>query len=508
MTVDGRRFVDPEGRTLTLHGVNIEDKNRAHNYQSWHGPEDFARMRGWGFNCIRLIIIWDGVEPEPGQFDEAYLAEVDKRVQWAKDNGIYVLLDMHQDLFSAKLGADGAPAWACLDGGKANVKMGTVWSNAYLTSEAVHTAFDNFWANAPGPDGVGIQDHFAAAWRHVAQRYADEPAVVGYDLFNEPFIGSGVYDGLMAMLGAFAATLTEKQGAEAPEMGDLMQTFMDEAGRAQFYEYMNDMDVFASAMAAGAEAFAEFERTKLADMYNRVCAAIREVDKNHILFIETSMFSNAAVPSGVVPIVGPDGEREPLQAFAPHGYDIVTDTPDVANANPERVELIFKLHADTAARLGMPTLVGEWGAYCGLPGTLPAARDVVRQFEKHLFSDTFWSYSNQNGVDKAEYLPVLARPYPAAVAGVLLRYESDLDTGAFTCAWQEDPAVTAPTRIYLSELWYPNGAAVTVEPAGQGYVEEPVPGGEASKYVIIAPTGQAVERRVTVARAGGAAESH
>ena len=52
---------------------------------------------------------------------------------------------MHQDLYSV-LYADGAPKWATLTEGKPH-KTGDIWSEAYMLSEAVQNAFDNFWAN-------------------------------------------------------------------------------------------------------------------------------------------------------------------------------------------------------------------------------------------------------------------------------------------------------------------------------------------------------------------------
>jgi endoglycosylceramidase len=61
----------------------------------------------------------------------------------------------------------------------------------YFTMPALQHAFDHFWANSPGPGGVGLQDRFAAAWRHLAQRFAGNRAVLGYDIFNEPFPGTG-----------------------------------------------------------------------------------------------------------------------------------------------------------------------------------------------------------------------------------------------------------------------------------------------------------------------------
>ena len=130
------------------------------------------RLRDWGMNVIRLGIIWDGLEPEPGVYDDAYLAAMDQRVAWAANHGLYVFLDMHQDLYSV-LYSDGAPEWATLTDDQPHIDRGDVWSDAYLTSPAIQRAFENFWANAPASDGLGIQDHYAAAWRHVAERYAD-----------------------------------------------------------------------------------------------------------------------------------------------------------------------------------------------------------------------------------------------------------------------------------------------------------------------------------------------
>jgi endoglycosylceramidase len=504
ITVKDRKFLDTEGREIILHGTNIVDKSREHNYLSWHGPKEFAMMREWGFNCIRLVIIWDGVEPEPGHYDDEYLAGVDKRIQWAKENGIYVILDMHQDLFSAKFGGDGAPDWAILDDGKPHIHNGSTWSMAYFTSPAVQAAFDNFWANKPVSDGIGLQDHFARAWQHVAERYADEPAVVGYDLFNEPFPGSTILQTLPLKFQAAADALAKKQGGKALSVTEIMQKFTEPNGLAS---YADDLDLY-KAFADGGAFSMEFEQTVLASFYNRVAKAIRQVDRNHILFMETHILCNAGTPSGVVPILDGNGNRDPLQAFAPHGYDIVTDTDRVANASAERIDFIYGRHAETAERLEMPVIVGEWGAFYGQPNTLYAAQMVVSQIEKHLFSDTYWSYSGSKEVDGAPYFPVIARPYPAAVAGILLHYESDLaplpsrqaglDNKSFSCIWLEEPAITAPSLIYLPAQWFPEGYSVDLQPKPEGWSFEPTTSKSSSGYVVIPPTGQQVERKLYV----------
>ncbi|MFO7974716.1 MAG: cellulase family glycosylhydrolase, partial [Candidatus Hydrogenedentota bacterium] len=283
ITTSGRQFIDTEGREILLTGVNVVDKSPERNYLSWHTEEDFARLRDWGMNVIRLGIIWDGVEPEPGVYDDEYLAEMDKRVEWAANHGLYVFFDMHQDLYSV-LYSDGAPEWATLTDGLEHIDEGTIWSDAYLTSPAIQRAFENFWANKPGPDGVGIQDHYAAAWRHVAERYADNPTVIGYDLMNEPFPGSVIVQGQGLMIGKAAELLKEKMGEEAPTAEEIIEMWLDAEGRSRLMEYMDDLELYKQIVDASAAAYEDFEKTQLTGMYQRVTNAIREVDHNHIIF--------------------------------------------------------------------------------------------------------------------------------------------------------------------------------------------------------------------------------
>ena len=57
--------------------------------------------------------------------------------------------------------------------------------------EVLSRAFDNFWDYDAHPE---LQDHYAAMWAHVVDRFADHPAVLGYDIMNEPWEGKYVSD--------------------------------------------------------------------------------------------------------------------------------------------------------------------------------------------------------------------------------------------------------------------------------------------------------------------------
>ena len=494
VSVRGGAFVDPEGRQLLLHGMAVISKDPNGNYQSWHGPDDFARMRAWGMNCIRLGIIWDGLEPEPGQYDQTYLKKIDERLAWARQHGLYVFLDMHQDLFSVKY-SDGAPAWATLDEGLPH-STGAVWSDSYQISEAVKKSFDNFWENKPAPDGVGVQDHFARAWQHVARRYRDNPTVIGYDLCNEPNQGSGTPELEVAMLNAFAQAAAAKDGTP-PDLAATAKKWLEPKGRSEITSRLQDVGIYTALVDAPQSVVQQFERAYVVPMYERVARAIRDVDSHHILFLETLMACNMGVRTGIEPLADVNGKRDPFQAYAPHGYDIVVDTPDLTNASNERVELIFNRHAESGARLAMPVLIGEWGAFGSAgPAIVPTAEFTARQFERHLFSDTYWDYGREVG--NASYFNALSRAIPVCVAGTLLSYANDPEAQTFSCTWREDPAVVAPSRIYLPDRCAARITAITVEPSASKYIVGPTGDGGKAVYVDIPPTGQATERSLTV----------
>lgn len=235
--MQGTRLADNEGRTVILNGINHVVKSPEQGYVYEGDEELFARFREWGINCVRYGIHWDGLEPEPGRIDENYLKELDKRVYWARRNNLMLILDMHQDLYSRKFG-NGAPLWATLDDGAEHV-TGTVWSDAYLMSPAVQRSFDSFWQNRPASDGVGLQEHYANVWKVLARRYADSVSVVGFDVMNEPFIGSRA----QAVVGRLVAGCAEHLPtgmAQPVSEADFMRLWLDEDQRKGLLKLLDD----------------------------------------------------------------------------------------------------------------------------------------------------------------------------------------------------------------------------------------------------------------------------
>lgn len=449
ITIQGDKFVDNNGRQVILNGYNISSKNKENGYIFQSGPELYENLNKWGVNCIRFIIIWDRLEPEPGVFNEEYLKEIDERINWAKENNVFVILDMHQDLFSVKY-SDGAPEWATLDEGKPHT-TGAIWSDAYVLSEAVQKSFDNFWLNKPASDGLGIQDHYALLWKHIASRYANNTTVIGYDIMNEPFPGSSGVQSTMVLLSAYGQ-LHYKLTGEVLTEEQLGSLWGEEKSRLEALEILSTKDNYDFVFSKLFEINKEFESNALQEMYQKVSQEIRKVDNKHILFLEHSYFSNTGVRSSIERVKLKDGSPDPLVAYAPHGYDLVTDTEAVGSASNERVAYIYEQIENKGAQLKMPVWLGEWGAYYGnSEGVLPAAKYAVNQIEKGMFGNAYWSYNL--GDENLEYFKkVLLRVYPMFINGRIIAYKNDFEKSQFSIEWAEGTNNDAPSIIYLPEL--------------------------------------------------------
>ena len=75
-----RFFCDSFGRTTLLHGLNIVFKVQPYipslddfDAQESLNDEDIANLKKWGINFVRLSVMWEAVERQPGQYDMDYL---------------------------------------------------------------------------------------------------------------------------------------------------------------------------------------------------------------------------------------------------------------------------------------------------------------------------------------------------------------------------------------------------------------------------------------------------
>jgi len=204
--VEGGRIVDARGGTVILRGVGV---NQLGDYFQGHPGipptlplerRDFEQMEALGLNSLRLVVSWSFLEPEPGVYDDVYIERVKEAVGWARERGMYVILDMHQDAWgkyiatppdvecspplSPNIGWDGAPEWATITDG-----LNPCMLEQRELSPAVMRAWQSFWE-----DRDGILQHFVDTWARLASEFSDDPAMAGYNLLNEPNWGENYRD--------------------------------------------------------------------------------------------------------------------------------------------------------------------------------------------------------------------------------------------------------------------------------------------------------------------------
>lgn len=389
LTVQGTTFRDPQGRTVFLRGANYSHRTKSKPFWTWQKPEHFDQLRDWGYNVVRYLLLWECIEPQPGQIDSAYLDHVEQVIQWAAARGIYVLLDMHQDLYSYVFGGDGAPKWACVDDlMEPNLKL-TPWFLTYFTPEVI-ASFNKFWNDA------GLQGHYIASWKAVAERAKSHPNVLGYDLFNEPFPG---------------------------------------------WKWPWD-----------------FEGSELTKFYAKVSAAIRAVDPAAVIFLEpASVTANEGVPTNVkappnTPVAYAPHFYDPLlltgagysgKWLAVAAYNVM-NTQAAAMGGPLFVGEFGTLR-------DLPQAVEAMRDQCDILDSLLCAGWAYWDFNPDPETNQALEVDHMSLIQQGKEHPAmdyLVRPYPRAVSGTVKSFKFDPAEKSFTLSVIGADA-GVPTAIYL-----------------------------------------------------------
>lgn len=394
-------LTDAQGRTVLLHGVNVSGHAKlAEGHTSWHTREDYARLRDWGLHSIRLLVFWTAVEPEKGVYDLEYLDRVEERVGWARELGLTVIVDMHQDIYAEKYTGDGAPDWACLDEGEKFEPVEPWWMRNL--QPAVRTAWNNFWETA------WLQDHYADAFALVAERFAGDPTVLGYDLMNEPF------------------------GYYGP---------------------------------------AEFEKEHLAAFYQKIGARLTAIDPDKILFYEPLSPLNPGLPSSIGGMEPLNAAYFPhyyhMKVHEGQPYD--GDSGPMRSAIDLRRQEASKWQRPLLfGEIGVIAGVDGAQEYMGdLIGLLDARALGWFYWAYDRGSDRGFNLLDPQG-QEYPIVNVLVRTYPLRTAGKLERFGTDPASGVFELVYTEKPGVSGPTEIAVPRRLWPGGFTVhSSDPAGQ-----------------------------------------
>lgn len=180
---------------------------------SFNYDDMYQRIKGWGYNVIRLPVSWQNLEPVAPvwnttsqsykhTWNQTYLDDIKSMVTKAHAAGLYVILDMHQDFWSPSLHniAKSNGTTACEGVGF------PYWLNPSIDAKASTTqsvdfrnAMNWFFRNLQDPQArvthAAPWQLLRAAWTRLSYEFssrsgfASYQAVVGADLFNEPYIG-------------------------------------------------------------------------------------------------------------------------------------------------------------------------------------------------------------------------------------------------------------------------------------------------------------------------------
>ena len=89
--VEGNHFVNADGKTLVFRGLDASDLDKLERNGQWN-RHYFEMAKSWGANIVRLP-----VHPAAWRIHGRtnYLALLDQGVQWAREEGLYVIIDWH-----------------------------------------------------------------------------------------------------------------------------------------------------------------------------------------------------------------------------------------------------------------------------------------------------------------------------------------------------------------------------------------------------------------------------
>lgn len=448
ISVNGKKFIDEHGRERIFNGINVCDKGAVgkteREYSNCWNDFVYEGLNSWGFNIIRFGITWDAIEHKKGKYNDEYIDNLKKILDKCEENGFYCYIDMHQDLYSyfadKKSWGDGAPEWACLTEGHKFHFHHFTWAEGYFWGKATQKSFDNFWANTK-VDSKGLQDSYCDMWQHVVEKLGNHPAVIGFDIMNEPFPGTPggkVFRTLIKSL--VKVTLTDKRINKRTLISCL-------TSKKKFPHIIDQYtgDIFRKISRPADAIIEKFDKEKYTPFINKAAEKIREINSDGIIFLENSYYSNLAIPccAGEVTV---NGIRDKSFAYAPHTYDILADSDLYKYAGTNRIKSFLEEPKRMQNRLNIPVMFGEWGGYGNDNEWFYHAQYILDTFDKNKWSNTYWAYFDN--LLKSDFgNEILNRSYPRAVTGEIISYHSN--SNSFVLNYNQDKIYSLPTEIYI-----------------------------------------------------------
>ncbi|CAF3878742.1 unnamed protein product [Rotaria sp. Silwood1] len=406
-------IVDDAGRIRIYHGLNLVMKGFPWYPSELLDPIKVANLSQFGINCIRLGMMWAGVEPEPQKYNITYLNIMKQIIELLESNQIFVLLDMHQDLLSSRTGSyDGIPAWLYDRFPPPDhpypwpLQSATrvSWFDLYLTEACSH-GFQCLYDNTSG-----ATESMGNFWRLVATTYKEHSNVLGYEIINEPWAGN----------------------------------------------YLVNPTLFLPGIA-GAK--------NLQPFYNKIAKFIRSVDNDTLIFYEPVTWgvrlNGKYFGTGFTHVPGGDDYRN-RSVLSYHYYCIILSVIPVPDNSTipifDRVlcddvegPAVFRSVEIDLAQLGGSAFLTEFGG-CDESPTCDEQLDWgLNAADEFLQSWAYWG----NYFDHEPTMKRLSRVYARAIAGKPLAMQYIASQRQFYLSYYIDPTIKQPTEIYVSPLLYP-----------------------------------------------------
>lgn len=442
---DGTRLVDEHGRQRIFRGMNICFKTRKEYNIETHDKligivkRIIVYCKECGFNMVRLGFNWFAVEPDKNVFDEKFIAFLKEIGKLLEENEIYFFLDMHQDVWG-KAFNNGAPLWATHTDGKEPKKHLFIWPEGYFYMSALTNAFHHFWNN-----DFGLLDDYKKMWLHIINEFSDNNALIGYDFINEPY---PTPNGRKVFLKIIENVFYELDGKRI----DYSYLYESKHERAAFVKMIlkialrvktvgrmkkvlariENKDVWQNAVLQCEEFTKDFDK----GLYTDFLKQMNMISGNRLQLIEHTYYNNMGVPFSA------DFPKNENCIYSPHGYDIWVDTPMYKKASNNRVDVIFEQCRKNQERLGVPVIVGEWGAGAKGDEWYPHIEHLLDMFDNYQWSYTYW------GIDlkSKKFMNLLIRPYPVAVNGRIISYS--YTNGHFRLEFEQENDNNIETLIY------------------------------------------------------------
>jgi endoglycosylceramidase len=472
---------------------------------------DLAQMRALGFNVIRLPVSWSQLEPAPGAYNSTYIERIAQVVSWAGQQGIHVLIDMHQDNYSRftpetspisipgllsptqQSGghADGAPQWAVMaDGVPALSPLGQSDLNTF-----VEAAFTNFWLNAvptgaggkPLPQGSapgpGLQDHYIGAMAALAKRFKADPAVAGYEIMNEPLPGLVVAPGLFDqgyLYPFYRRVIDALTGTVNGGVCPTGTSYTAGCGYRDLGIHDTHMFFFEPTATRNLTDVALGLSLPFTSYPNIVYAPHAYT---HVFTLDT------LVPGGVLSGLYPLGYGQAMTTAAAEARAMGAALFIGEYGNPNSVDgSILSSETGTMDGAGVGSALWGWKGNCN-PGVLAAACEPGLW---SMFEGDPSTPPAPNGALIPSRVEYVSRVYPWATAGQLLSFSYAPAADSFVMSADARVPVKPGDRDHETEVYIPSTVSGSVGVSGAASLDAVTPNPDGSRLAFVAPTGKGI----------------